>query len=105
MRPRFTHDCQQCRHLGGLDYFDVWSKEWIRTDMYFCEKASRSGSVLARYGHEGSEYASMPLYLAERLEAPFSTHGLPLYVATLIVIGDKRSREHMPTPLRPPPLR
>ncbi len=34
-------------------------------DLYYCLKSSFSGSVIARYGSEGSEYLSMDLELLQ----------------------------------------
>ena len=101
MIPRYTHDCDKCRYLGRCDYRDPWSEQWVAADLYFCEKASThhagtalaKGTCLARVGHEAHEYASTPLYIAERYEPPFSTHGRALYVAALAVISERRRKD------------
>lgn len=49
--PRFKHDCNECVFLGsyrqeiGGDY-----------DLYYCSKLFPT--VIARFGHEGSDYIS-----------------------------------------------
>ena len=94
MIPRWTHDCEGCRYLGRCDYRDPWSGRWVPPDLYHCLKAEGGlggGTVLARVGHEGHEYASTPLEFAERLEPPFSTHGRALYVAALALISESRA--------------
>jgi hypothetical protein len=45
--PRYTHDCDTCQYLGEYEEFDL----------YYCPRANR-GSVIARYGNGGPEYAS-----------------------------------------------
>ena len=57
MRPRFTHDCDGCRFLGQFERFDL----------YFCQKCD-GGSVIARYGDEGDEYASAPHFIDSPIE-------------------------------------
>ena len=47
----FEHDCQNCKPLGEYEGFDL----------YYCPEQILGGSVLARYGNEAHEYASMPL--------------------------------------------
>jgi hypothetical protein len=49
----FTHDCDKCTFLGH--YFDH--------DVYVCKTEISRGSIIARFGNEGSEYASCPLDL------------------------------------------
>lgn len=48
---RFTHDCDSCVFVGQHGDHDVW----------FCPRCD-GGSLIARYGNEGSEYASTPLF-------------------------------------------
>jgi len=50
MKPRFQHDCDKCIFLGHFNEHDV----------YFCPK-SNGGSLLARYGDDGPDYASSPV--------------------------------------------
>ena len=44
-KPKFDHDCDNCQYVGNF-------KEY---DLYFC---NTTPTVIARYGNEGSEYAS-----------------------------------------------
>ena len=48
--PRFVHDCDGCVHLGSDGEHDY----------YFCAKAEAfmGGSIIARSGDEGPDYAS-----------------------------------------------
>jgi len=48
--PKYTHDCDACTFLGT--FFDH--------DVYHCGD-TLSRSIVARYGNDGPEYASMPL--------------------------------------------
>ena len=48
MKPLHRHDCTRCRHLGS----------WHKFDVYICEPGR--GTVISRYGSEGSEYCSWP---------------------------------------------
>lgn len=56
---RFEHDCDNCVFLGH--FYDH--------DVYICpseiSSSKRGGSILARFGNEGREYASQPLYMLE----------------------------------------
>ena len=52
MIPRFTHDCDACVFKGQFGEFDVW----------FCERCD-SGTWIARYSSEPSEYASYPVFV------------------------------------------
>jgi len=47
--PRYTHDCDSCKFLGEHKQFDL----------YFCARCD-GGSVIARYGDNGPDYASAP---------------------------------------------
>lgn len=64
--PRWTHDCHRCVFLGGV----VLNQ---RYDVYWCPPApAGSGSVLdgtllARYGDDGPEYASYDRHTFKRL--------------------------------------
>ena len=59
---RFNHDCQGCEFLG----------EWREYDLYFCKKCE-NGTVIARYGSEGSNYASCALdILVDRLSPDYT---------------------------------
>jgi hypothetical protein len=64
MTPRYTHDCKACVFLGRNDNFDTY---WCPAEAF--SKETMGGSVVARYGNEGAEYASGPLkmYLTTEL--------------------------------------
>lgn len=47
-KPRYAHDCDQCRFHGQLEEYDI----------YTCR--SGSGTVIYRYGDNGSEYGARP---------------------------------------------
>ena len=55
MTQRFTHDCDTCRYVGQLGPEDVWIHEG----------GPLGGSIIRRYGPEGSQYLSLPLDMAE----------------------------------------
>lgn len=56
IQPRFTHDCDACTFRGhGQDGQDD-------LDLYVCLRETGNGSVLGRYGHEGHEYISYPVF-------------------------------------------
>lgn len=59
--PQFTHDCTACVFLGrysrppGQLLFTLKNE----FDLYFCKASNRClDTVVARFGNEGSEYAS-----------------------------------------------
>jgi hypothetical protein len=56
--PRYQHDCERCVYLGTIVLDDG------ENDLYFCPpEPGRPGartSLVARYGDDGPEYASMP---------------------------------------------
>lgn len=56
--PRFTHDCSTCRFIGSDE----------EHDFYYCVRSEldMGGSVIARYGSEGSNYLSTPVSIARR---------------------------------------
>lgn len=100
MDPRYPHDCPKCRFLGTTSYVDPWSKATVDADLYFCPGGTSAhagtvlanGTVLARVGHEDSEYASSPISLVLDRKPPFSTHGLALYFAAVIVMNEHVER-------------
>lgn len=49
--PQYDHDCDHCEFLGRKDSYDL----------YYCRSKVFGGSVIARYGSGGSEYASTPI--------------------------------------------
>lgn len=67
MTSQFMHDCDVCQFLGEYE----WCGD--RYDLYYCPRCDE-GSVIARYGSEGSEYKSVPvavlLYAGYRSEHP-----------------------------------
>lgn len=67
-KPQFTHDCSNCQFLGQ-------DKEH---DYYYCN--SRLPTVIARFGSEGSEYAS-GMESAIHLENEKGYHDYPLVKA------------------------
>jgi hypothetical protein len=52
--PRFVHDCDNCHFLGH--YKSKQTGEDF--DLYYCANSGVYGTTLARFGNEGSEYAS-----------------------------------------------
>jgi hypothetical protein len=54
---KFKHDCSSCKFLGNYFGFDV----------YYCANDTLGGlgTVIARHGDEGHEYASQPLKLLQ----------------------------------------
>jgi hypothetical protein len=54
MKPKYKHDCIDCKFLGTKKYQD---KEY---DLYYCNptKDISSGTLIARFSDEGSEYSS-----------------------------------------------
>lgn len=66
MKPRFTHDCTRCVFTGADAEYDF----------YFCP-GSLGGSIIARFGNDGPEYASSAVdvwrsYLQLRPDRPLS---------------------------------
>ena len=49
MKPKWEHNCDNCKYLGTVDQYRGHS------DWYECGE-----SVLARFGNEGSQYWSSP---------------------------------------------
>jgi hypothetical protein len=64
--PIFEHDCELCTFLGAKE---VTGELY---DFYICQS---SGSHIARYGSQGSDYLSLPRFLAEMTNQvePFKT--------------------------------
>ena len=48
--PVFDHDCDQC----------IFLENFQGADLYFCPSTFFGGSLIARDGDEGSQYASCP---------------------------------------------
>lgn len=60
----FIHDCDECRFLG---HFESDQGSW---DLFHCAGGILGGSVIARFGNSGHEYASTPLkILLENVES------------------------------------
>lgn len=55
MKAKFTHDCDRCQFLG----------HYFGHDVYVCNGGGNTlmgmGSIIARYGDDGPDYASQPL--------------------------------------------
>jgi len=64
--PAFKHDCKLCTFLG--------SKE-VKGELYDFYVCQDSGSHIARYGSQGSDYLSLPRFLTEMTNQvePFKT--------------------------------
>lgn len=79
---RYKHDCSDCRFLGTVQgphpRMATTIPPHVVYDLYVCERAD-GGSVIARYGSEGSHYSSTPLSL-------LSSHSNPalLWAAALL---------------------
>jgi hypothetical protein len=58
MKPKFQHDCDKCEFLGH--YFDHDVYVCLPQGFESCEGAT-AGSIIARHGDDGPEYASSPL--------------------------------------------
>ncbi len=56
--PRYKHDCRKCKYLGQHKEYDLYH-------CYNC--ALEKGTVIARYGNDGWEYASTPILLIDQL--------------------------------------
>jgi hypothetical protein len=51
-KPKFKHDCKTCNYLG----------HYFGHDIYVCGSMSAIGpSIIARYGNEDWQYASLPV--------------------------------------------
>jgi hypothetical protein len=58
--PRYTHDCDACEYLG----------EHLEYDLYYCPRCD-GGTVLARYGNDGPDYASTMVSLLTKEHVAF----------------------------------
>lgn len=53
-KPLYTHDCDTCQFLGSYtSLMHPGDRQVMVFDLYVCKN-----TVIARYGNEGSEYAS-----------------------------------------------
>lgn len=61
MEPTYKHDCGCCEFLGPYREYDL----------YWCPQVQVDGSnqtIVARFGDEGPEYASLPIELCASME-------------------------------------
>ena len=56
MKPQYKHDCENCLFIGVFNNFDV----------YIC-LGTEAGSMIARFGDEGSQYASCNIALLHHI--------------------------------------
>ena len=63
--PKYQHDCEKCHYLGTGKCPALGEDEF---DFYICT-GSIGRSMIARYGSEGPEYTSAPLFSCEMLTA------------------------------------
>ena len=67
---KYQHDCEACVYLGEYGYHApmVEGTEWKEVELYHCKQAGScmGGSIIARYGSKGSNYASCPVSLIRR---------------------------------------
>ena len=61
--PKFTHDCDKCKFLGSGKY------QGADADFYTCPTFEGRRTFIARYGDEGPEYSSCPLFCCVELTA------------------------------------
>lgn len=54
--PRYQHDCDKCQFIG-ID---------VEYDIYFCKNCD-GGTWIARYGDDGYEYASYPMFVLDTI--------------------------------------
>ena len=57
----YPHNCPVCRLLGEPFTYDaplVEGTERTTVDLYYCAETELGGTILARYGNGGCEYAS-----------------------------------------------
>ena len=57
--PRYKHDCDRCVYLGSGECNALGEGFF---DFYTCTNPDNVRSFIARYGNEGSEYASTRLF-------------------------------------------
>lgn len=65
--PRYKHDCTVCQYLGQYDHKGRYNQGIF--DLYVCIREDKPEyiSILARHGHDGPQYSSMPLSLLETI--------------------------------------
>lgn len=60
-KPEYRHDCDSCRFVGNLYGREV-NEAQRSYDVWVCpSRSGLGGSLIARYGNDGPEYASWPL--------------------------------------------
>lgn len=77
-KPKYQHTCTACVYLGSYtrSLTHVGDKPTAH-DLYYCPQTELSGSVIARYGSEGSEYQSTAIeLLAGRACGPELAEGM-----------------------------
>lgn len=77
--PRYDHDCQECRFLGGY----VWLAN--RFDLYVCgQHVFQYPTLIARWGSEGPDYTSS---LAQAVREYVHDVSHPLAQALLLAVA------------------
>jgi len=59
-KPTFKHDCKVCRFVGKLP--EVPGTATPPFDVYVCPSKTLPPTLLARYGDDGDQYASLALF-------------------------------------------
>lgn len=63
MKPRYEHDCDNCKFAGRYMQYDIWVHP--PPDSF---EAGLSGTFILRYGFDGPEYLSYPFeIIAQKL--------------------------------------
>jgi hypothetical protein len=76
MKPTFIHDCDSCKYMGSFT-----DRLGETHDFYYCPDSVLGGSYIARFGSEGSEYASMPGDVIESVYASLNMKGSMVLMA------------------------
>jgi hypothetical protein len=74
LRARHTHDCSSCRLIGRSGEEDVW----------YCEDQS---SLVLRFGSEGPDYSSLPMWTARAAMAEVPGWALAVALAEAYLVG------------------
>lgn len=61
----FVHDCDECQFLGRV--LDENMREY---DAYYCKTGTTGVALIARYGHAGADYRSVPMAMAKAFPEP-----------------------------------